>query len=144
MDYIILSALKSYGDLPPLIISYDIICQWWLNFIVRMRKYPMELQLELADKDIQCAIPKYHLRAHKEKNHNQYSLDLMPGAGRTCGEGIERNWPKHEETAASTREMGPGSRHDTLEDHFGYANWRVYTSLGMLHHVANQRYSELV
>ena len=26
--------------------------------------------------------------------------------------------------------MGPGSRHDTLDDHFGHHNWRKYVSLG--------------
>ena len=26
--------------------------------------------------------------------------------------------------------MGPGSRHDTLDDHFGHHNWRKYISLG--------------
>ena len=34
-------------------------------------------------------------------------------------------------TGTSTREMGPGSRHDTLEDHFGNANWQKLVTLGM-------------
>ena len=32
--------------------------------------------------------------------------------------------------ANSTKEMGPGSRHDTLDDHFGHHNWRKYILLG--------------
>lgn len=31
--------------------------------------------------------------------------------------------------ANSTKEMGPGSRHDTLDDHFGDYNWRKIMSL---------------
>ncbi|KAF7798643.1 hypothetical protein EIP86_009867 [Pleurotus ostreatoroseus] len=107
---------------------------WAIHFFSRISAYPELAQIKLDAKEVRYAIPMYHFRAHKEKNHNKYSFHLMEGVGRSCGESIERNWPKHEETAASTREMGPGSRHDTLEDHFGYANWRVYTSLGPLFH----------
>ncbi|KAF7795842.1 hypothetical protein EIP86_007009 [Pleurotus ostreatoroseus] len=134
IDYIVISALKALGALPPLVLSYDIVCQWAIYFFSRISTYPEHLQIKLDAKHVRYAIPMYHFRAHKEKDHNKYSLHLMEGVGRSCGESIERNWPKHEETAASTREMGPGSRHDTLEDHFGYANWRVYTSLGSLFH----------
>ncbi|KAF7793609.1 hypothetical protein EIP86_004723 [Pleurotus ostreatoroseus] len=132
IDYIVVSALKALGALPPLVLSYDIVCQWAIWFFSRISTYPEHVQIKLDAKNVRYAIPMYHFRAHKEKDHNKYSFHLMEGVGRSCGEGIERNWPKHEETAASTREMGPGSRHDTLEDHFGYANWRVYTSLGSL------------
>ena len=132
MDYLVLSTLRALGVLPPLVLSYDIVCQWCLNFWERVLEFPEPLRLEQDQVDIRYAIPMYHFRAHKEKGHNKYSLHLLEGVGRSCCEGIERNWPKHEETAASTREMGPGSRHDTLEDHFQYANWRVYTSIGEL------------
>lgn len=51
--------------------------------------------------------------------------------GRTDGEEIEQNWARHDGTAGSTREMGPGSRHDTLEDHFGWANWQKVVKIGI-------------
>ena len=132
MDFIVATALKIYGELPPLVISYDIVCQWALRFLERIRNFPVHLQVELPNGpgELRFAIPKYHFRAHKEEGHNKYSLHLMKGVGRVCGEQIERTWPKHSETAGSTREMGPGSRHDTLEDHFNYTNWRVLVSLG--------------
>lgn len=132
MDYIVLSTLKHRTGVTPLVISYDIACQWSIHLQDRVNKFPSHLQIELPTRvrDLRYAIPKYHFRAHREQGHNQYSLNLMHGVGRSCGEQIERNWPKHSETAASTREMGPGSRHDTLEDHFAYANWRVFVSLG--------------
>ena len=129
VDYCVASALASHGRLARLVLSYDIMCQWWLHFLQRMKKLPPTLQLTLPS-DTEYVIPKYHYNAHREKDHTQYSLNYMPGAGSTCCEQIECNWPKHEETAASTREMGPRCRHDTLEDHFGYANWHVYASLG--------------
>ena len=117
----------------PTVMSYDIACQWSKHLFERLAEFPAHLQIELptGPGELRYAIPKYHWYAHKEKGHNQYSLHLMKGVARVCGEQIERSWPKHSETAASTREMGPGSRHDTLEDHFGYANWRVYVTLGV-------------
>ena len=135
MDFIVGAALKlmrDAGALPPLVLSYDIVCQWALKFLERLRGLPDQARVELPNGpgELRFAIPKYHFRAHKEEGHTQYSLNLMPGVGRVCGEQIEWTWPKHSETAGSTKEMGHGSRRDTLEDHFGYTNWCVLISLG--------------
>ena len=132
MDYSVASTLKALGIIPRLVISYDIVCQWAIRFLERILLFPPHVQPELPQGpgELWYAIPKYHFRAHKEEGHTQYSLHYMHGVGRVCGEQIERTWPKHSETAGSTREMAPGSRHDTLEDHFGYTNWRVLVSLG--------------
>ncbi|KAJ3535047.1 hypothetical protein NM688_g7034 [Phlebia brevispora] len=122
MDYIILSTLKF------------IIRHGQSISAFKSRNIWRGCKSKIPD-GMKFVIPKYHFRAHKEKDHNKYSLNYVPGSGRVCGEQPECNWPKHEETAASTREMGPGSRHDTLEDHFAYANWCVYMSIGsLLHH----------
>ncbi|KAJ7761381.1 hypothetical protein B0H16DRAFT_1719547 [Mycena metata] len=37
------------------------------------------------------------------------------------GEAVERVWANANPVASSTRDMGPGSRHDTLDDHFNAA-----------------------
>ncbi|KAG1869682.1 hypothetical protein C8R48DRAFT_746879 [Suillus tomentosus] len=73
----------------------------------------------------------FHAPAHEEKCSTPHSLNLMPGVGRTDGEGIERNWAEMNRVANSTKEMGPGSRHDTLDDHFGHHNWRKLTGLDL-------------
>ncbi|KAG5635682.1 hypothetical protein H0H81_010420 [Sphagnurus paluster] len=39
--------------------------------------------------------------------------------GRTDGEAPKRGWAAVNAVTSSTKEMGPGSRHDTLDDHFG-------------------------
>ena len=132
MDYIVCSTLALEPRIIRLVLSYDIVCQWAEYFLQRIANFPAHVRITLPDGpgDLRYAIPKYHFRAHKEEGHTQYSLHYMTGVGRVCGEQIERTWPKHSETAGSTREMGPGSRHDTLEDHFGYTNWRVVVSLG--------------
>ncbi|KAE9403692.1 hypothetical protein BT96DRAFT_955932 [Gymnopus androsaceus JB14] len=48
------------------------------------------------------------------------------------GEGIERGWAHMGPVATSTRDMGPGNRHEVLDDHFMHWNWRKLTGLGIL------------
>jgi hypothetical protein len=46
------------------------------------------------------------------------------------GEGIEQNWAEMNCVANSTKEMGLGSWHDTLNNYFGHHNWQNLTGLG--------------
>lgn len=55
---------------------------------------------------------------------------LLFGAGMTDAEGIERQWANLGPVATTTREMGPGYRHDTLDDHMGNWNWQKIVRLG--------------
>lgn len=115
-----------------IVISYDIACQWKINLAKRMDNLPEHLQISaaVALATFMFGIPKFHCPAHEEKCVIPHSLNLMPGVGRTDGEGIERNWAEMNRVANSTKEMGPGSRHDVLNNHFGYHNWSKYTGLG--------------
>ncbi|KAJ3803744.1 hypothetical protein F5876DRAFT_71204 [Lentinula aff. lateritia] len=58
-----------------------------------------------------------------------FSYNYAPGVGRTDGEGVEQNWAITNSLSGSTKKMGPGSRRDTLDDHFGDFNWRKMISL---------------
>ncbi|KAF7799366.1 hypothetical protein EIP86_010598 [Pleurotus ostreatoroseus] len=133
MDYIVASTLSILKPEGPQVLSYDIACQWTKYLCERLQEFPEHLRINLPDGEVRYVIPKYHFRAHKEAGHSQYSLNLVPGVGLSDGEEIERNWPRHDGTQASIREMGPGSRHDTLEDHFGWANWTRYVTLGSMY-----------
>ncbi|KAJ8502454.1 hypothetical protein ONZ45_g11741 [Pleurotus djamor] len=128
MDYIFLSALLSVA-LTSVMIIYDIACQWKVNLPARMSQFPAELQIPSAC-SLQFAIPKCHTPAHQTPCQAPHSLNLKPGAGRTDGEGIERDWSVLNPAASSTREMGRGLRHDTLDDLFSYHNWQKTTALG--------------
>lgn len=130
MDYIVTSALSLIEDRPLLVLSYDIMCQWIKHLLERLSTYPEHLKVELPEGDVRYVIPKYHFSAHREKGHNVYSLNLMRGVGLTDCEEVERGWSRHDGIASSTREMGPGSRHDTLEYHFEFANYKKYVGLG--------------
>ncbi|KAH7909277.1 hypothetical protein BJ138DRAFT_1115126 [Hygrophoropsis aurantiaca] len=131
MDYVFFSALAPLLLLS-VVISYDIACQWKVNLWERMDGLPLELQVSLTFSAVSFSfgIPKFHAPAHAASCGIPHSLNLMPGVGRTDGEGIERNWAEMNRVANSTKEMGPGSRHDTLDDHFGHHNWRKYVTLG--------------
>lgn len=128
-----MSALASYGVFALIVLSYDIACQWMLHLFQRIATdgFPPHLRVDLpVGEELRFAIPKYHFWGHTGENHNQFSFNLIRGAGRTDGEEVERNWWRHDATSASTREMGPGSRHDTLEDHFQWSNFGKLVGLG--------------
>ncbi|KAJ7843814.1 hypothetical protein B0H13DRAFT_1909206 [Mycena leptocephala] len=126
------------GDLQLLwlVVSYDIACQYAINFWTRMSKMPETMHLTLPPENVWWKVPNFHLPPHKPKCHSPYSFHWMWGAGMTHGEGVEQNWAFSNGAAASTRLMGPGSRHATLEDIFGFHN---YDRLLAMHRVLPKR-----
>ncbi|KAH9474961.1 hypothetical protein JR316_0012060 [Psilocybe cubensis] len=131
MDYIFGTILKALSVIS-ILASYDIACQWFLNLLKRMQEdWPPEIKPS-SDMQFTPAIPKLHASMHKQShaNHDVFSLNLIPGAGQSDGECPERVWGPHNAVGNATKTMGPGSRQDTLDDHFGFWNWLKYTSMG--------------
>ncbi|KAJ7073296.1 hypothetical protein B0H15DRAFT_793030 [Mycena belliarum] len=122
MDYILLSAVLGITTLY-LAISYDIACQWQVNLPARMEKMPEHLRLDLSKTTVTFGLPVWHASAHEKTCQAQNSLTYMVGAGRTDGEGIERTWSVLNPMAWSTKEMGPGARHDAMEDRIDHHNF---------------------
>ncbi|KAF7376804.1 CxC2 domain-containing protein [Mycena sanguinolenta] len=122
VDFVLLAALIGLRLLW-LIISYDIACQFAINFWSCMTQLLAHMQLTIEQKNVWWKVPNFHLPDHKPKCHSPYSFHWMWGAGMSHGEGIEQNWSFSNGTAASTRLMGPGSRQATLEDIFGFHNY---------------------
>ncbi|KAI0682315.1 hypothetical protein BC835DRAFT_1311595, partial [Cytidiella melzeri] len=129
IDYVFASAYLQGPRNVQKVVSYDIACQWEPRLAERLQNLPAHVQIGIPSGSIRYAIPKYHFMGHKSKNHHKFSLNVMPGVGRTNGEEIERNWSRHDATSASVRKMGPGLCHDMLEDHFSWANWLKFTGL---------------
>jgi hypothetical protein len=75
-------------------------------------------------------VPKFHLPAHIAACRTRFSFNFTKGVGRTDGEAAEHGWAEVNPLAASTKEMGPGSRRDTLDAHFGDYNWRKFVGMG--------------
>ncbi|KAK7025333.1 hypothetical protein VNI00_016115 [Paramarasmius palmivorus] len=101
------------------------------RFVERLSNIPEENRLEEIPEFL-FVIPKLHVYGHTTRCQLYYSLNYAVGVGRTDGEGVERNWAGQGPIATSTTEMGPGSRHDTLDDHWGYWNWEKLVGLGTL------------
>jgi hypothetical protein len=130
MDYLFFSSLINTA-LICLVVSYDIVCQWSVNLWKRMGTYPHHLKLDHEGRmTVVFLIPKFHLPAHIQRCHNSFSFNLTRWVGRTDGEAPERGWSNIDPIAASTREMGPGSRRDTIDDHFGDWNWKKSINMG--------------
>ncbi|KAJ7720993.1 hypothetical protein B0H16DRAFT_1666372 [Mycena metata] len=111
-------------------ISYDIVCQWWKQLMQRLALLPPLVCCFLILQMVAFVIPKLHIHGHTVACGNLYSLNLIPGSGQTDGEGIERPWSNIGGIASSTRIMGPGARHDTVDNHWSHWNWQKLILLG--------------
>ncbi|KAJ6545928.1 hypothetical protein B0H10DRAFT_1754290, partial [Mycena sp. CBHHK59/15] len=127
MDFILFSALMN-SIIFYLILSYDIACQYSKNFWARMLGLPTAMHLVIEQARVWFKVPNFHLPPHKPACHSPFSFHYMWGAGRTHGETVEQNWEFTNGAAASTKMMGLGTRHATLEDLFGFHNWRRLVS----------------
>ncbi|KAJ7088015.1 hypothetical protein B0H15DRAFT_922918 [Mycena belliarum] len=122
LDYLLLASLLGFMMLY-VVLSYDIACQYSKNFWARMKKLPESMHLNIPEENMWWKVPNFHLPPHKPPCQSAYSFHYMWGAGMSHGEGVEQNWSFSNGAAASTKLMGPGSRHGTLEDIFGFHNY---------------------
>ncbi|KAF6760814.1 hypothetical protein DFP72DRAFT_988118 [Ephemerocybe angulata] len=132
MDYILHWSLVvlALGLLRTFIISYDIACQWSINLMRRLKAIDDKSPLLNEKVKTRYVVPKFHLPAHIAPCQSKFAFMLTPGAGLGDGEAPERGWADTNPLGPSTREMGPGTRRDTLDSHFGDYNWRKITDLG--------------
>ncbi|KAF8201853.1 hypothetical protein BJ912DRAFT_1054145 [Pholiota molesta] len=111
----------------------------WITFWVRRFEIRSSSLLASATTSAANAATKRHDHSaysqiprtgHNDKNHEQYSFNHVVGVGNTDGECPERAWAGHNGLGNATKTQGPGSRHDVLDDHFGFWNWRKYCNMG--------------
>ncbi|KAG1845269.1 hypothetical protein C8R48DRAFT_750776 [Suillus tomentosus] len=125
-------SMRSSSDVSALNISYDIACQWSKHLWTRMSTFPHRYHIKHDQKAITFLVPKFHLPAHVAKCQSSFSFNFTKGVGRTDGEAPKRGWADINPIATSTREMGPGSRRDTLDDHFNDWNWKKICAMGLI------------
>lgn len=111
-------------------ISYDIACQWSINFIHRLREMNVTSPFLQPDVDIRYVVPKFHLPAHIARCQTQFAFMFTWGCGLGDGEAPERGWGDSGPLAPATRKMGPGSRRDVLDFNWGDYNWRKTVDVG--------------
>lgn len=130
MDYVNIKSLQV--NTPPLLtLSYDVMCQYSKKFEKRILLYGDSLQLpgSLSVSNMQLLIPKFHLMGHQDSCRQKFAFNYAKGTGKTDGESVERVWAETNTLAGSTKRMGPGSRRDTLDDHWNDWNWRKSITL---------------
>ncbi len=141
MDYMF---FRSIADTPlrRFFVSYDIACQWHLKIWERMLKYDNPtLTVNGKGKHMTWLVPKFHLPAHIEACNLKFSFLLTRDVGQTDGEAPERGWADTNPLARSTREMGPGFRRDSLNDHFN--DWNHKKIIGLGEHGRSAQYEIL-
>ncbi|KAJ7803737.1 hypothetical protein B0H14DRAFT_3487098 [Mycena olivaceomarginata] len=130
MDYIVASAWQHVHNLLFFLLSYDIMCQWSKNLKERLLNLPPALRFHLVQYFVKFVIPKLHILSHLKKCQDFFSLLYTLGAAQADMEGIERIWSSSGLMGVSTREMGPGSRQDTLDDFWHFWNWNKVVGMG--------------
>ena len=114
------------------VFSYDIVCQWSRNLKTRMAQLPHCMQIS-PDRlgRARFILPKFYMYGHGMKCQLRYSLNFLKWSARTNGEDPERWWAHINPISMSTREMGIGARHDTIDDHARAWNWRKIVNFGI-------------
>ncbi|KAK7464176.1 hypothetical protein VKT23_006342 [Stygiomarasmius scandens] len=144
MDFAFAYSLKTFLVIFYLLLSYDIACQWFINLFSRMSEVwaeDMKPTQSLSLENVVPAVGKFHEPAHLQKDHEQYSFNLIVGVGHSNGEGPERLWASHNALSYSTKPMAPGTRQDVLDDHFAAWNWGKLTNMG---HTLMRRYKAAI
>ncbi|KAJ7749743.1 hypothetical protein B0H16DRAFT_1725007 [Mycena metata] len=132
MDYMFFRSIAG-SPLVHFFVSYDIACQWHIHIWDRLRDYQDEtITIDGAGMFFTFLVPKFHLPAHIEECNLNFSFNLTRCVGQTDGEAPERGWANANPLARSTKEMGPGSRRDMLDDHFNDANHKKIIGLGYM------------
>ncbi|KAK7451768.1 hypothetical protein VKT23_012447 [Stygiomarasmius scandens] len=131
MDYVYAYTVKSFAFILCLLISYDVACQWFINLFKRMYElWTDDMKHPQPVVDVVPAVGKFHEPAHLQKDHEQYSFNLIAGVGHSNGESPERIWSVHNAVGYSTKPMAPGTRQDVLDDHFAAWNWSKVINMG--------------
>ncbi|VDC02319.1 unnamed protein product [Peniophora sp. CBMAI 1063] len=125
MDYGLFRMLGlTAPDLKTFYLSYDIVCEWCVNFFHRLAELYPELYTLSDDVIINFVIPKFHLEVHGDMCKACFDLNKTHGAARTCAEGIEAGWADMNAAGIFTREMSAANRHECLDDFMQAINWR--------------------
>ena len=118
IDYLLNSSLRC--NAPSLVsVSYDIACSYNVKAHTRWARYGYDT---FADRHITWSIPMFHLNAHRERCRSVFSPYLLLHHARMDREGIQCHWAMLNSYAPATREMGPGSRRNILDDIFADQN----------------------
>jgi Kyakuja-Dileera-Zisupton transposase len=130
IDYSICQAISYNSDgIQRALITYDVACQWYKNFLARVEK---SSSLVLPDNlEVVPAVGKFHLSAHKASCFSRFSLMFLKGAGHIDGEILETLWASFNKISPSARSMTLAHRQELYDDHMRDSNWKKLVGLGV-------------
>jgi len=127
-DYSICNALRYRTQgLTDAKLAYDICCQWWINFFLRLEKGQF-LSLPEGLK-ITPAVGSFHLASHIPECFVLYSLHFIRGAGQLDGEILETLWSDFNKISPWARSMTASHRREIYDDHMRDSNWKKLTGM---------------
>ncbi len=74
MDYIFASSVRNV-KCRRVVISYDIVCQWYRHFEERCENLPEEIRFDPTAFIVDYVIPKFHIAAHGPNCQCTFSLN---------------------------------------------------------------------
>ena len=139
IDVALICALQNYITFGVLylILSYDIACKYWINFLscVSQDPCPITKPEELARIVILWLVPKFHLGGHQPECSDKHSFNFTQGVGRTHGEHVEPIWARHNHLKYTTQEMSPALHIKVITDSLQGHNWLKLTDIGELNSI---------
>lgn len=130
MDYAFVQAILYVRDLLVVLILYDIMCQFWINFLIRLSDVSDYLSLPDGVR-FKRGIGLFHVHGHVKECFARFAPTFIRGAGMIDGEIIETLWSLLNFTASSARAMSWFHRQEYLDTHMGDSNWKKLIGMGM-------------
>ena len=142
MDYAFINAINYIPAILLLLLLYDIMCQYWINFLFRTQNAAaipgLTSLLKMRDNiSIKCGIGLFHVHGHIKECYSRYAPTFIDGAGMIDSEIIETLWHILNDTATSARAMSWSHRQEYLDIHMGDSNWKKLTHIGIVQQYFN-------
>ncbi|KAK7696208.1 hypothetical protein QCA50_000861 [Cerrena zonata] len=123
MDYSFINAINYIPMILLLLLLYDIMCQYWPNFLTRCDAVQHLIRLN-DSLVLKRGIGLFHVHGHVKECYPRYAPSFIPGAGMLDGEIIETLWHILNDTASSGRSMSWFHRQEYLDTHMYDSNWK--------------------
>ncbi|KAJ7588021.1 hypothetical protein C8J56DRAFT_889867 [Mycena floridula] len=131
MDYIFLMAIMMCR-LALVFLTYDIYCQYRVNLESRNRSMPEQIRHDFAATEIKGGLPIWHGDVHVLSCRTEHQIQYQEGAAKGDGEAPERVWSVLNPISYATKEMGPSTRADAIDDRIDYHNHTKNVWLGTM------------
>ena len=131
MDYAFVYAINYISALLTVLLLYDIMCQFWINFLKRIAEVSTFISIP-GNVVIKRGIGLFHVHGHVKECFPRFAPTFIQGAGTIDGEIIETLWNPLNHTASSARSMSWCHRQEYLDAHMGDSNWKKLVKMGMI------------